>query len=164
MPISLESKKIYHKITNEDFGNVDSRCSNHDMEIRNYDLYAYPFYHHRYETELKDLDINLYIMNAHPIIGTFENITFKSGSFFDCSIFRHVTFINCNFEDVDIRWTRFEDCKFLNCKGTIRQARRSTWTKDCEFINSEINIDSIDEFIWFKGKRTHKYCDKFILK
>lgn len=161
MPCSLESKVIKHKITNDDV--KDSNCDN--FEIANHDIYAYPYYHHHYHVELIDLKMNLYVMNAKPLKGLFKNITFTKGSFLDCSIFRNVTFENCIFEDVQIRWTRFENCKFINCKGNISYARKATWTKGCEFIDTEIRIDSIDQFIYFKGNRGRNYYgEKFVVK
>lgn len=156
MYISGESDVIEVTVTNTHFKRGDW----HDIEIANYEIYSHPDRRYHYDTELRNLSANTYINNAKPLTGLFENITFKKGTFFDCSLFKRVIFKDCTFEDIDIRWCRFEKCQFINCKGTIKYARRTTWTKDCIFDNTDIQIKFVDEFIYINSRRHGSgYCN-----
>lgn len=141
--------KIEKKITNADFG----RGEWHDIEIANHELYSHPNRKYHYDVDLHDLTADIYVMNAKPLTGIFENITFKKNTFFDCAVFKGVIFKNCTFDGFSIRWCKFEKCQFIDCKGTIGYARKATWKKDCIFENTDIRIDSIDEYIYINSKR-----------
>lgn len=150
-------EKINVVITNNNF----NKDKYHNIEIANHHLYAYPNRKYHYDVDLKDLVANTYIMNGKPVTGVFSNITFTKGSFFDCSIFRRVIFKNCKFEDVHIRWCKFEKCEFINCEGNINYLRGGTIKSDCIFLNTFISVNKIDQYTWFNSQR---YTSSFTLK
>ena len=160
MYINTVNDRIEEKITNANFGHG----RHHDIEIANHELYTHPNRKYHYKVELKDLTADIYVMNAKPVTGIFENITFAKDTFFDCSVFRNVIFKNCTFENIDIRWCQFDKCEFINCKGTIKYARKATWKKNCVFRDTKIAIDDIDEYIYINSQRHDRYQVNVILQ
>ena len=103
-----------------------------EIRISNSDIFAYPNRKYNYNVNLSGIENNFYINNGNPVTGLFKNITFYFGTFFDCALFKNVIFENCNFNNISIRW-----CEF----------------KKCQFINSNIGIKDIDEYMYFNAKR-----------
>lgn len=153
MYINTVNDIVKKTIDNNDF----KLNEHHNIEIKNRELYTHPYRKHHYTVNLKDISGSIYVMNAKPITGVFENVVFTKETFFDCSKFRRVIFRNCTFEGVSIRWCKFEKCEFIGCKGYIDYARQSTWKKDCEFMDTNIEIRNIDQYIYINSVRHNKY-------
>lgn len=103
--------------------------------------------------DLHNLQREFYINGIKRVYGSFENVTFKRGTFFDESYFKNVVFKDCYFDDIDIRWCHFENCKFINCTGNVKYMRVSTLKKGCVFQDSHITVGQVDQYIWVNGKR-----------
>lgn len=160
MYINTVNDKIEERITNANFGRGDW----HDIEIANHELYSHPNRKYHYDVDLHDLTVDLYVMNAKPVTGVFKNIVFNQKTFLNCSVFKGVVFENCTFEDIDIRWCQFDKCEFINCKGTIKYARKATWKKNCVFKDTKIVITDIDEYIYINSQRYSRYCVNVLLQ
>lgn len=155
MYMNLDKEYIQEGVTNH---NYLERIDNvGKLSISNHYLYSDPNRRYQYDIYLKELSYDVYIMNGKPATGTFENFTFKEETFFDCTIFRRITFKDCHFDNIDIRWCKFEKCKFINCTGRIKYIRESTFKKDCIFENSLIKIGRIDHYMWYNSKLYNEY-------
>ena len=132
-------------------------------EMTNNDIYSNPYRKYYYQINFKNVQSNFYINNG-IVSGIFENVSVSCDdneyhhSFWDCSTFKNCTFINCEFQKLDIRWCTFDKCTFIGCTGTIRYISASTFKKNCIFENSDINIEQVDEYFYMNSKR-HKNDD-----
>lgn len=162
MFINFEDKKIIWNITNENYLNYQDDFRR--ISISNNDCYAYPNRKHYYNVELNNISSEFYIDSGHSVIGVFDNIKFKKGTFFDNCNFNNVIFKDCDFEDVDIRWCKFNNCKFINCNGRIKYIRGTTFKKNCVFENTCMHIHFIDEYMYFDSKRQHSGYSDVCLK
>lgn len=130
-----------------------------EYDMTNSDLYAYPYREYHYNVNLKNVHARFYINNG-IVSGIFENVFFscadgQKSTFWDCSTFKNCKFVNCHFGKLDIRWCKFDKCKFIGCTGTICYIRASTFKKNCVFKKSDIKIEQVDEYFFFYSKR-HK--------
>ena len=151
MFIDYTEVKIKQLITNND-------CLEERVEIANNDRYAYPNKKYYYNIKVNNMIKGFHIDNGYSVTGIFESIKFTSRTFFDCSTFKNIIFVNCYFDKIDIRWCKFVNCRFINCAGKISYIRASTFKKDCVFKETIIEVEQIDEYMYLNSKRYRNDC------